>query len=207
MRKLKHSVFDFEAALSDIKNGIPVIVVDSIKRENEGDIVIAAEKANKDNIVFGMFYARGLMCIPCLKELTDRLEIPMMVPKTNDPLETPFTVSIDGITTGTGMSVDDRLKTISILLDDNSKPEHVRKPGHLFPLRARNKLLLERQGHTEAAIELMHLTGHKPIAVIQELINPDGSMSRLGGQLEKFATKHKLHIISIEEIYQRVYKV
>lgn len=180
------------------------MVVDDIDRENEGDLVISAQMANVDNLVFSMKHARGLMCLPTTKANLDRLEIPIMVERTNDPLETPFTVSVDAITTTTGMSVHDRLKTIEVLVNGESKPEHLKKPGHLFPLRARDGLLLERRGHTETSLELMKLIGHKPVAVIIEIMNDDGTMAK-GKDLEKFAETHGLHFIDINQIYDAVY--
>lgn len=191
--------------IEDIKNGKPVIVVDDYDREFEGDIVIAAEKANEYNLIFSMRHARGLMCLPCLQERCDRLDIPMMRTNNNDKYGTPFTVSIDAIEgTTTGMSVYDRMKTISVFLDENSKPNQLSQPGHLFPLRARPGLLKERRGHTEGSVELCVLSGLKPIAVIIEIMNEDGTMTK-GEQLEKFAKIYNLNIISIEEIYDAVY--
>ena len=196
---------NFDKALNDLKLGKAVIVVDAFERENEGDLVMCAETVTKETLVFGMLHARGLMCLPCEGNILDRLEIPIMVARTTDPLETPFTVSVDGITTGTGMSVDDRIKTIDIMLNPDSKPTDLKRPGHLFPLRARKNLLLERQGHTEASIELMKLIDAKQnMSVIIEIMNEDATMSRMP-DLEVFAKKHDLQIISIEEIYKKVY--
>lgn len=194
----------FDKALEDLKNGKAIIVVDDFDRENEGDLVMCAEKVKKETLVFGMLHARGLMCLPCEGSILDRLEIPIMVAKTTDPLETPFTVSVDGITTGTGMSVDDRIKTINIMLNSDSKPADLKRPGHLFPLRARKGLLKERKGHTEASIELMKIIGARQTAVIIEIMKEDGHMARLP-DLEMFAKKHDLCIVSIEEIEKYVY--
>lgn len=191
-------------ALKALAKGKPIVVVDHHDRENEGDIIISGQMANVKNLVFSMKYARGLMCLPTTHENLERLCIPLMVEKTTDPLETPFTVSVDGIETTTGMSVHDRLKTISVLLNENSKPEHLKRPGHLFPLKARKGLLKERQGHTEAGVELMGLINHKPVAVIIEIMKDDGTMAK-GKDLEKFAKKHKLHLISVDDIYEAVY--
>lgn len=191
-------------ALEALAAGKPVIVVDDFDRENEGDLVISGEMANKENLVFAMKHARGLMCLPTTPELLARLEIPIMVEKTNDPLETPFTVSVDAITTTTGMSVEDRLKTIGVLLNPDSKPTDLKKPGHLFPLRARKGLLLERRGHTEGSVELMKLIGHKPVAIIIEIMNDDGTMTK-GDQLTKYAKKHGLCMIDIKDIHDAIY--
>tara|TARA_B110000196_G_C21124676_1_gene655169 strand:+ start:660 stop:1289 length:630 start_codon:yes stop_codon:yes gene_type:complete len=191
--------------LEDISNGKPIILVDEYNRENEGDIVVAAEKCTVENLVFTMNNARGLMCLPCDGEILDKLELPPMVQNSTDPNETPFTVSIDGLEgVTTGMSVHDRLKTISILLNPDSKPEELARPGHLFPLRARTNLLKDRRGHTEGSIQLMGLAKMKPIAMIVEIMNSDGTMAK-GGDLEKFAHTHGLSIISIEEVYEATY--
>jgi 3,4-dihydroxy 2-butanone 4-phosphate synthase/GTP cyclohydrolase II len=194
-----------EVIVQDILAGKPVIVVDDYDREFEGDVVIAAERATKENLVFAMKHAKGLMCLPVLQETCDRLDIPMMNRNNNDKYGTPFTVSIDAIEgTTTGMSVYDRLKTISVLTDDKSKPEELAQPGHLFPLRARPGLLKDRRGHTEAAIELMLAGGLKPIAVIVEIMNDDGTMTK-GDQLDSYAKMYNLNIISVQEIYDAVY--
>ena len=191
-------------ALIDLKNGKPVIVVDDPTREWEGDIVLAAETATKESLIFTMNYAKGLMCLPMTGEILDRLEVPMMVTHSTDPLETPFTVSVDGINTGTGMSVSDRMDTINVFLDDNSKPSDLKRPGHLFPLRAKPGLLKERQGHTETSVELAKLCGLKPIAIICEIMNDDGTMKK-GEQLELYAKVFNLTFISVEEVYEAVY--
>ena len=146
---------DFNKIIEDIQNGIPIIVVDEYDRENEGDILLAAEKATRDNLVFTLNHAGGLMCLPSNGKLLDYFQVPAMTNKSNDPLETPFTVSVDATTTGTGMSIEDRLKTIAVLLNDNATTNDLQFPGHLFPLRARTDLLKERRGHTEASIELI----------------------------------------------------
>lgn len=191
--------------LSDIKSGIPVIVVDDYDRENEGDIVIAADKANRFNVSFCMRYARGLMCLPCDGKILDRLKIPMMVEDSTDPQQTPFTVSVDALEdTTTGMSVYDRLKTISVFLDDNSKPEELGRPGHLFPLRPRENLLQDRRGHTESSIELTKLANLNPVTVIVEIVNDDGTMAK-GNDIDEFAKEHNLKIISVKEIYDAAY--
>lgn len=192
------------SVLEDIMGGVPVIVVDDDDREFEGDLLIAAEKANIENIAFSMRHARGLMCLPCNGKILEKLQIPMMVRNPTDKLGTPFTVSIDANTTKTGMSVHDRLKTISVLLNENSTPDELHRPGHLFPLRPREKLLLERRGHTEASIELLKLADLKEVAVIMEIMNEDGTMAK-GEDLEKFAKLHNLKIISVDEIYREVY--
>jgi len=196
----------FKQILKDIKIGKPILVVDDYDREFEGDIVIAGEKASVENLVFCMKHARGLMCLPILQDICDRLNIPMMHRNNNDKYGTPFTVSIDATEgTTTGMSVHDRLKTISVLADDNSKPADLAQPGHLFPLRAHPELLRGRRGHTEAGVELVIAAGLKPIAVIVEVMNDDGTMTK-GDQLHFYAKMYNINIISVEEIYNEIYK-
>jgi 3,4-dihydroxy-2-butanone 4-phosphate synthase len=195
----------FTKIINDIKNGKPIIVVDDYDREFEGDIVLSAEMANVSNLVFAMRHAKGLMCLPCLQDRCDRLDIPMMRTNNQDKFGTPFTVSIDAVEGATtGMSVNDRLKTISIFLNENSKPNELAQPGHMFPLRARPGLLKERRGHTEASVELMIASDLKPVAVIIEIMNDDGTMTK-GVQLENFAKIYDLTIISVEEIYESIY--
>ena len=188
-----------QQAIQDIQKGKPVIVVDDYDREFEGDIVLSAEKVTEENLVFCMKHAKGLMCLPMLQATCDRLEIPMMPSNKNDKYGTPFTVST------TGMSVHDRLKTISVVVDDNSKPSELAQPGHLFPLRAQPGLLGDRRGHTEASIELMKASNLKPLAIIVEIMNEDGTMTK-GVQLEKYAKIYNLTIISVEEIHDAIYK-
>ena len=188
-----------------MRAGKPIILVDEYDRENEGDIVIAAEKCDVENLVFTMNYARGLMCLPCDGALLDRLDIPPMVVSNTDKNETPFTVSIDARNgTTTGMSVHDRITTINVLLNPDSKPDDLTRPGHLFPLRARDGLLRERRGHTEGSIQLMKLAGLRPVAMICEIMNDDGTMTK-GGDLNKFAVEHGLSMLSIEEVYEAAY--
>jgi len=195
----------FEKAISDVKLGIPVVVIDDKDRENEGDIVIAAEMANKSNINFCMKHARGLMCLPCSGEVLDRLELPPMVKDSTDPNETPFTVSVDARDgTTTGMSVYDRLKTISVFCNDDSEPLELNRPGHLFPLRAQPNLLKDRKGHTEAGVELAKLAGFKPISIIVEIINDDGTMARRE-DLERFCEKYDLALITVQDIEDAAY--
>jgi len=191
--------------LEDVRNGKPVIIVDDKDREDEGDIVIAADKATVHNLVFAMNHARGLMCIPCDRSILERLNIGMMPTNSLDKLETPFCVSVDAIEgTTTGMSVQDRLKTISVLTNPESQPSELCQPGHLFPLRPRAGLLKERRGHTEASIELVKLAGSQPIAVIVEIMDNDGTMVK-GKRLHDYVKMYNLRLISIEEIYNAVY--
>jgi 3,4-dihydroxy 2-butanone 4-phosphate synthase / GTP cyclohydrolase II len=194
-----------DQAIEDIKLGVPVIVVDDFDRENEGDIIIAVEKITKDNLLFLMQKAGGLMCIAAGGEIIDKLELPMMVTNSTDKNGTPFTVSIDAAEgTTTGMSIDDRLKTLSVFINDNSKPEDLSRPGHLFPLRAKDGLLKERRGHTESGALLAILAGLKPAAVIVEMMNTDGTMKK-GQQIMDFAKENNLLVISVEELYNYTY--
>jgi 3,4-dihydroxy 2-butanone 4-phosphate synthase/GTP cyclohydrolase II len=191
-----------ENALEDIRNGKPIVVVDSFDRENEGDLMIAAEKATPETLAFIAREARGIMCIPTPKFILDRLGIPMSPSNNNDKFSTPFTVSIDardGVTTG--VSVEDRMVTIGLVLDDNTTPEQIAYPGHLFPLRPRPNLLKDRQGHTEASVQLCLMAGMKPVAIICEIMNPDGSMSRVP-DLHPYAEKWGLNMISIDEVIE-----
>lgn len=194
-----------QTIINDIKAGKPVIIVDSYDRENEGDLMLAAEVANTETLAFMAKYARGIMCVPCLAERLDRLAIPMMQSNKLDKFVTPFANSIDASQdVSTGVSVSDRLNTIQKFVSESSIPSDFAQPGHLFPLRARPRLLQERQGHTESSIELCLLAEMKPIAIIIEVMNDDGSMARLP-QLEELANKFKLNMISIDEIREYKY--
>lgn len=190
--------------LDDIRSGHPVIIVDDFDRENEGDLMLAGEMATVHNIAFLARWGRGIMCLPTAGEVLDNLKIPMMVQNSTDPLETPFTISVDASKgTTTGVSASDRVCTIQTMLDTTSKPEDLIRPGHLFPLRARDGRLRDRRGHTEASVTLMEVLGLFPLSVIVEIMNDDGSMSRLP-ELERLATQHHLRIISIEDICEEL---
>lgn len=199
MHKLESKI---QIILADIRSGKPIIVVDSYDRENEGDLMIAAEKATPQTLAFIAKEARGIMCIPTPKFMLDRLGIPMSPSNNNDKFSTPFTVSIDardGVTTG--VSVEDRMVTIGLVLDDNTTPDQLAYPGHLFPLRPRSGLLKERQGHTEASVQLAIMAEMKPVAIICEIMNDDGSMARIP-DLEPYAEKWGLNMISIDEVIE-----
>ena len=188
--------------LADIQAGKPIIVVDSYDRENEGDLMIAAEKASARSLAFIAKEARGIMCIPTAKTILDRLEIPMSPSNNNDKFSTPFTVSIDAReNVTTGVSVEDRMVTIGLVLDENTRPDQLAYPGHLFPLRPRRGLLNDRQGHTEASVQLALMAGLKPVAIICEIMNDDGSMARVP-DLEVYAEKFNLNMISIDEVIE-----
>ena len=189
-----------EEAIKDIQRGRFVVMVDDENRENEGDLVLAAEKATPSKINYMIKNARGIMCLPVIGSRLDELNIPLMVENSNDRFNTQFTVSVDfKKNTTTGVSVFDRLATIKAILDPNTKPEDLFKPGHVFPLRASSNGVLERAGHTEAAVDLVRLSGLYPAAVIAEIMNEDGSMAKLD-DLEKFLEKHELKIITIKDL-------
>ena len=188
-------------AIDDIKNGKVIIVVDDENRENEGDFVAAAEKVTPEMINFMAKYGRGLICCPLTENRCERLKLNMMVGNNTDPMETAFTISVDlngqGVTTG--ISAADRAKTIKALSDENTKPHELNRPGHIFPLKAKEGGVLRRTGHTEAAIDFARLAGQKPAGVIVEIMNEDGSMARLP-QLVNVAKQHDLKIVSIEDL-------
>ncbi len=191
-----------DAALTDIKSGKPVVVVDDEGRENEGDVICAAQFATPNLINFMAVEARGLICLAMTGDRLDALDLPLMVTKNTDPNQTAFTVSIDaaphlGVTTG--ISADDRAKTIQVAINPATRPEDLRRPGHIFPLRAKRGGVLKRAGHTEAAVDLARLAGLYPAGVICEIQNPDGSMARLP-QLLDYARHHQLKLISIADL-------
>ena len=190
-----------EEALEDIKEGKIVIVVDDEDRENEGDFITAARNANPELINFMATHGRGLICTPLIEERCDELGLEMMVDSNNSHFDTPFTVSIDLIGKGcsTGISATDRAKTVQALIDPETKPKDLGKPGHIFPLRAKAGGVLRRAGHTEAAVDLSRLAGFEPAGLIVEIMNEDGSMARLP-QLKEIAEKFDLKIITIEDL-------
>ena len=188
-------------AISDIKKGKIVIVVDDEDRENEGDFIAAAEKVTPQLINFMITQGRGLICEPITEGRCKELDLDLMVGYNTDPLGTAFTVSVDyngeGVTTG--ISVNDRARTVLALTESSTKPHELSRPGHIFPLKARDGGVLRRTGHTEAAIDLARLAGFQPAGVIVEIMNEDGSMARLP-QLLEVAKKFNLKIISIEDL-------
>ena len=190
-----------KSAINDIKNGKVIIVVDDKNRENEGDFLAAAELITPSIINFMATHGRGLICAPITENIAKKLKLNLMVGTNTDPQDTAFTVSVDlsgnGVTTG--ISATDRAKTIKALIDSKAAPENFSKPGHVFPLVAKNGGVLRRTGHTEAAIDLPRLAGLEPAGVIVEIMNEDGSMARLK-DLVKVADKFNLKIISIEDL-------
>jgi len=190
-----------EEAINDIRLGKVIIVVDDENRENEGDFIAAAEKVTPEMINFMAAQGRGLICAPITENRCEELDLTMMVKNNTVLHHTPFTVSVDLIGHGctTGISVHDRSKTIKSLVDENTKPYDLGRPGHIFPLRAKNGGVLRRTGHTEAAVDLARLAGFKPAGILVEILNEDGTMARLL-QLVNVAQKFDLKIISIEDL-------
>jgi 3,4-dihydroxy 2-butanone 4-phosphate synthase / GTP cyclohydrolase II len=189
-------------AVDDIRRGRIVIVVDDADRENEGDLIMAAEKVTPESIAFIVRYSSGVICMPVLGERLDELEIPLMVAANTDLRRTAFTVSIDArreVTTG--ISAADRATTIRAIVDPATKPEDLSRPGHIFPLRYREGGVLKRAGHTEASVDLARLAGLYPAGVLCETVNDDGTMARLP-DLVTFAERHDLKIISIADLIQ-----
>lgn len=193
-----HSI---EEALEDLKAGKAIIVVDDEDRENEGDVVVLADYATPENINFMAKYARGLICTPISKSLAGQLNLHPMVANNTDNHQTAFTVSIDHVDTTTGISAYERSYTIKQLLNPDVKAEDFRRPGHIFPLIARENGVLERRGHTEAAVDLAMLCGASRVGVICEIMGEDGTMAT-GEELELFAKDHELKVITIEALVQ-----
>ena len=190
-----------EEALEDIKAGKVIIVVDDEDRENEGDFLTAARNSSPEIINFMATHGRGLICAPISENRCEELGLELMVHNNNSHYETPFTISVDLVGNGctTGISASDRDKTVKALIDPNTKPNQLGKPGHIFPLRARNGGVLRRAGHTEAAVDLSRMAGFEEAGIIVEILNEDGTMARLP-QLMKIAKKHEMKIISIEDL-------
>lgn len=190
-----------EEAVEDYKAGKFVIVVDDEDRENEGDFIIAAELVTPDKVNFMTKHGRGLICVALTEERCDELDLNMMVGNNTALHSTAFTVSVDALGSGctTGISAHDRAVTIGKLADPKTKPEELARPGHIFPLKAKNKGVLRRSGHTEASIDLARLAGLFPAAALVEIMNEDGSMARLP-QLYEIAQKHGLKIVSIADL-------
>ena len=201
MSKDKFKLNSIESAIKDIRDGKIVIVVDDKNRENEGDFLASAELVTPEIINFMATHGRGLICAPITENISKRLGLNLMVGTNTDPQDTAFTVSIDlkgnGVTTG--ISASDRASTIRALIDKKTKANQFSKPGHVFPLVAKNGGVLRRTGHTEAAIDLPRLAGLKPAGVIVEIMNEDGSMARVP-DLIKVAKNFDLKIISIEDL-------
>jgi len=191
-----------EDAIEEIRQGRMVIVADDEERENEGDLVCAAEAVTPETINFMTKYGRGLICCALTRERADELGLPLMTERNSDPQGTQFTVSVDahrrfGVTTG--ISAFDRAKTIQVLIDPESRPSDLRRPGHIFPLRAQPGGVLRRVGQTEAGVDLARLAGYRPAGVICEILNEDGTMARRP-QLEEIAEEHDLRFITVAQL-------
>jgi 3,4-dihydroxy 2-butanone 4-phosphate synthase/GTP cyclohydrolase II len=189
-----------EDAIEAIARGEMVIVVDSVDRENEGDLIVAAEKMTPETMAFMIRHTSGVICMPVEGSRLDELRIPLMVAENTESQRTAFTVSVDAKHgTSTGISAADRCATVHAILDDSTRPEDLARPGHIFPLRYREGGVLTRAGHTEASVDLARMARLRPAGVLAEVVNDDGSMARLP-ELERFAAEHGLQIISIADL-------
>jgi 3,4-dihydroxy 2-butanone 4-phosphate synthase / GTP cyclohydrolase II len=188
-----------EEALEDIKAGKMIVVVDDEDRENEGDLVMAAEKVTPEAINFMATYARGLICMPTTAERLKELDIVQMVSENTDNHQTAFTVSIDGMDTTTGISAFERAATIAKVMDPNATAKDFRRPGHVFPLEAKEGGVLQRVGHTEASVDLARLAGLQPAGIICEIMSKDGSMARTP-ELMEYVKEHDLKIITVADL-------
>jgi 3,4-dihydroxy 2-butanone 4-phosphate synthase/GTP cyclohydrolase II len=203
MAQKKFAFASIEDAIKDMKAGKFVLVVDDDDRENEGDLIVAAEKCTADHINFMCKHARGLICVPITQEKAEQLDLGLMVDRNTEKHGTAFTVTVDangrGVTTG--ISAQDRAATVAVIVDPDTRPDDLVRPGHMFPLVARQGGVLTRAGHTEAAVDLARMSGLTPAGVICEVMNEDGTMARLP-QLIEFAAEHKLNVISIKDMIQ-----
>lgn len=200
------SVERVENALRQLRNGKGILLTDDENRENEGDLIFSAQHINVQDMAMMIRECSGIVCLCLTNEKADQLELPYMVKENTSSFQTPFTITIEakeGVTTG--VSATDRITTIKTAVAQNAKPTDLAKPGHIFPLRAKNNGVLERNGHTEGSVDLMKLAGLKPEAVLCELMNEDGSMAKLD-KIISFAIQHDLVVLSIEDIiYYRKY--
>ncbi len=197
---MKHAFDPIEAVIADLKKGKMVIVVDDADRENEGDLIMAAEHATPQAVNFMAKHGRGLICVPTTGERLKQLGIEQMVVQNRDTFKTDFQVSVDAAhDISTGISAADRARTIQVMAEPTALPNDLVQPGHIFPLRAKPGGVLQRAGHTEAAVDLVKLAGGRPIGVICEIMNDDGTMARLP-ELKKFARKHRLKLCTIEAL-------
>lgn len=201
---MQASIKRVEIALAELKKGNMVILVDDPDRENEGDLIALAENITPHNMNMMIHHGSGIVCLSMTEARLNELNLPLMLPASQNTScrGTPFTISIDArddITTG--VSAEDRTKTILVAYDEKTTPDQLVKPGHIFPLQARDGGVFERQGHTEGAVDLAVLAGSKPAAVLCEIMNPDGTMTR-GKQLDEFAEKYDLHMLAISDIIE-----
>lgn len=188
-----------ERAVAAISAGEIVVVIDAADRENEGDLIVSASKITVEQVAFLVRHTTGIVCAPMAADRADALDLAPMVADNTDTHGTAFTVSVDHHNVGTGVSAADRAHTLRALANPTTTPGELRRPGHIFPLRARDGGVLERPGHTEAAVDLMRLAGDEPVAVISEIVNDDGTMAR-GQSLRDFADTHNLPVLTIEEL-------
>lgn len=188
-----------EEAIEDLTNGKMIIVVDDEDRENEGDFLVLADYATPENINFMATHGRGLICTPITKQLADHLQLQPMVANNTDNHQTAFTVSVDYKSTDTGISAFERSETILQLINPESKSSDFRRPGHVFPLIAKDNGVLERTGHTEAAIDFAIICGHQPAGVICEIMCDNGEMARVP-ELYKLAQQHDLKLVTIQDL-------
>ncbi|BFM44787.1 3,4-dihydroxy-2-butanone-4-phosphate synthase [Flavobacterium sp. CFS9] len=200
------SIERVENALRQLRNGKGILLTDDENRENEGDLIFSAQHINIQDMAMMIRECSGIVCLCLTNEKADQLELPYMVKENTSSFQTPFTITIEakeGVTTG--VSAADRITTIKTAIALNSKPTDLAKPGHIFPLRAKNNGVLERNGHTEGSVDLMKLAGLQPEAILCELMNEDGSMAKLD-KIISFAIQHDLVVLSIEDIiYYRKY--
>jgi GTP cyclohydrolase II/3,4-dihydroxy-2-butanone 4-phosphate synthase len=188
-----------QQAVARLAAGGMVVVVDDADREDEGDLIVAADAITEQQVAFVVRHTTGILCAPMPAERVNALRLPQMVADNTDSHGTAFTVTVDHVGTGTGVSAADRQHTLRALAAPELRPEDLRRPGHVFPLRARDGGVLVRAGHTEAAVDLMRLSGHEPVAGIGEIVAPDGSMAR-GDQLRAFAAEHDLPVLAIADL-------
>lgn len=196
---------DIPSAVEDVKDGKIIIIVDDESRENEGDLVFAAEKVTSEKVNFMITHGKGLVCMPIIKSRLEELDIPLMTEENTEVTKCQFTVSVDHKDVSTGISAADRALTVKKIIDKETKPNDLLKPGHMFPLKYNGKGVIERQGHTEASVDIVKLAGLYPAAVICEMINEDGTMARLK-DLEAFSSKHGLKMISIRDLVKYLKK-
>jgi 3,4-dihydroxy 2-butanone 4-phosphate synthase/GTP cyclohydrolase II len=189
-----------EAAIEAIRSGGMIVVVDDEDRENEGDLIVSAQRATPETLAFMVRHGSGIVCVAMQRERLEQLELPLMSDDGSEAMGTAFTLTVDARHgTTTGVSAADRARTIEVLIDPTTQPDDLRRPGHVFPLRSKRGGVLERAGHTEAAVDLAHLAGHHPAGVLCELVNDDGTMSRLP-DLELFAAHHNLPLLTIADL-------
>ena len=200
-----HDFNTIEEALEDLRSGKMIVVVDDESRENEGDLIMPAETVTPQAMNFIAKYARGLICTPASKDILEKLKMGQMVAENTDNHSTAFTVSVDHIDTTTGISAYERAFTVKKMAEDDAKPEDFRRPGHVFPLLAREGGVLVRRGHTEATVDLARLAGFKPIGICCEIMSEDGHMARLP-ELIEFSKKHGLKLITVEALAEYIYE-